>query len=300
MQNHHWIVLIGLILLSWQNVYAEQEPTRSSDTLRKSRFLKESPASVMQDVKFNDLSQTEDQFRVSHYYQRINEDGQSGWMQSSAQMIMYTRYLRFSLNADQGLLFQRTNGLSATKITHRFGIQIDQVSLNKDSNYFGIMGASGSQFAQFLFVGGYSWTLAPQLNACVELQGANYGELNNFFSIRPMLVKNYLSHQLSFKPSFSYSEKWQVNLALTDKFFIQDNSGYVLVGAGTGYSLDRNVIVSFSNLQTRRYWFLGESCLVLTGGRISILPQIGMDFIRGTQGNYYLSPGVQLGLRFTY
>ena len=300
MQNYRFVILVGLILLSWSNAYAEHESTLSSDPLRKSRFFKEVPASVMEGIKINNKNHTENQFCINHFYQRINEDGQSGWMQSSAQLITYTKYLRISLNADQGVLFQQSNGLSATKITHRFGMQIDQASLNKNLVYFGMMGASGSQFAQFSFIGGFSWLLSSTLDACFEVQGASYSVLDNFLSMRTMLVKNYLSHQLSIKPSFSYTDKWQVNISMSDKFFMSNKSDFILMEAGTGYSLDRNLMVSYGTIRSRCYYYFFGGDLSLSGTRTSFLPKVGFDFIKGSNGKYYLSYGVQFGIKLRY
>ena len=85
--------------------------------------------------------------------------------------VFYTKYVRYNLSIDQGILNTPTEGLLPSDTDYRFGIQTEHSYIDNDLSYFKVYGSTGQSFPELSCAFGYSRDLGSLGRGCSEVYG---------------------------------------------------------------------------------------------------------------------------------
>jgi hypothetical protein len=262
---------------------------------KKPNSLMETRYSTLADVNENRMEEN-DQATLSHFYQQIGDSSGTAWNVSTIDILMFAKYISLGLSIDRGDLSGPSSKLWTKNIVHRFGLEIGQSYRNNDTTFFGVKFAKEKYFPSFSFKLGYGWLVTQGTKACFEIQGITFGAQKVYTATSVALTRKYRYHELTVKPYWSTSKYSKFNLVLAEKFYIQQQLGYLSFQGVTGYFPDNDVFIDYNSITKQRFRFSGEGLFKVRGIQAMFHPVCGIDYSKGGDGSFRSNWFIKLGV----
>jgi len=251
-------------------------------------------------IKCNNLEESNNQILISNFYQNVNNGFMIGWNVSSINAVLHAKYNRFIFNIDQGRLNSSGNNSIPTKAVYRFGIKMEQAYLDNDFMYFGAYGGTGEPYAQLSFYGGYSRKFGRVGQGFGEAYAMIFDEEKSYFSFAASIITKISRHYLTIKPYYSKTLYDKLNLILSDQVYFKNNTNYLVFKLVSGYYPDNNTFINYAHINDRRYRFSCEGLFEIPKYQTTLLPLVGCENVKESDGEFHASWLFQFGIRYTF
>lgn len=251
-------------------------------------------------LKLRNFSVNNDEILVAHFYQHLDNgiDSQAGWNVTSVGTVLYHDCYRFGISIDQGDYTSSSDKFMKTDVGYRIGIQIDQVYTGNDSLTFGAWLATGPNFPGVSIKSEYWKQLNEKTSAGIDVRYLVFGSLKHYLSIAPTFAKTIKNQKLTIKPYYSRSVKNNVNLLVSDRFFMNQKNNYIELMVISGYYPNWNTIINYDRINNKRYEISCEGAINIIPKQLIILPALGLEYTKlGNRESFDTNWYMQLGVR---